>query len=80
MSSTQCQTVQPPVASFREHRVGFVGFLTRMVSGALGAILLWQERATQRAHLAALGDHMLKDIGISRAEADREVAKPFWRP
>jgi uncharacterized protein YjiS (DUF1127 family) len=26
-----------------------------------------------------LSDHMLRDIGISRAEAFGEAEKPFWR-
>ncbi len=79
MSSTQCQTVQTPIESFRQHPVGFAGALSQAVSTAFGALSLWQERAAQRTHLAALGDHALKDIGISRADADREAAKPFWR-
>ena len=29
--------------------------------------------------LGALGDHMLKDIGVSRADVEREVRKTFWR-
>ena len=45
----------------------------------LDLLLLWQGRATQRYHLAQLDDAMLKDIGLSRADADREAAKPFWR-
>ncbi len=79
MSSTQCQTLQTPVASFHEHRVGFAGALKQSVSTVFGALSLWQERAAQRAHLAALNDHMLKDIGITRVDAEREAAKPFWR-
>ncbi len=34
----------------------------------------------QRRTLLALDDRMLKDIGISRADALREGNKPFWRP
>jgi uncharacterized protein YjiS (DUF1127 family) len=41
--------------------------------------LAWLERARQRRQLQQLGDHMLKDIGISRADVEAEVAKPFWR-
>lgn len=40
---------------------------------------LWRERARQRRALMALDDRLLRDIGISRADAEREVAKPFWR-
>ena len=47
---------------------------------ALDALALWQERAAGRAHLAQMDDRMLKDMGIGRAEADREAHKPFWRP
>jgi uncharacterized protein YjiS (DUF1127 family) len=39
----------------------------------------WQERARERHHLARLDEHMLRDIGISRADIMREVSKPFWR-
>lgn len=39
----------------------------------------WQQRARQRRQLAGLDDWQLEDIGISRAEAQREAAKPFWR-
>lgn len=41
--------------------------------------LLWLERHRQRRVLAGLDDHLLKDIGISRADAWQESAKPFWR-
>ncbi|HZP79562.1 MAG TPA: DUF1127 domain-containing protein [Pseudolabrys sp.] len=37
------------------------------------------ERQRQRNALAELNDHMLKDIGISREEARREVGKWFWQ-
>jgi uncharacterized protein YjiS (DUF1127 family) len=31
------------------------------------------------AGLADLGDHLLRDIGVTRQEARRECAKRFWR-
>lgn len=43
------------------------------------AIEHWLERSRQRRALLEAGDHLLKDIGLSRAEAYREGAKPFWR-
>ncbi|HUC69665.1 MAG TPA: DUF1127 domain-containing protein [Stellaceae bacterium] len=39
----------------------------------------WRRRARDRAQLAALDDRMLADIGISRAEAEFLINKPFWR-
>lgn len=41
--------------------------------------VLWRQRARQRRQLATLSDRQLDDIGISRAQADCESAKPFWR-
>ena len=51
------------------------GLLARI----LERLLLWQERAVQRHALASLDDHLLKDMGITRAEALYEADKPFWR-
>jgi len=42
-------------------------------------LVVWQERASTRHHLRSLDDRILKDIGLSRAEAEREAAKSFWR-
>jgi len=39
----------------------------------------WRRRARSRRELLALDDRMLKDIGITRIDAQREAAKPFWR-
>ena len=39
----------------------------------------WVERRRQRLTLQALSDYALKDIGLSRSEAEREARKPFWR-
>ena len=42
-------------------------------------LLEWQDRREQRRHLLALDDHLLKDIGINRIDAEVEGYKPFWR-
>lgn len=33
----------------------------------------------QRRDLVRLSDRMLKDVGLSRADVEREFAKGFWR-
>lgn len=38
----------------------------------------WSERRRQRRALLALDDHLLRDIGVSRADAEHEGHKPFW--
>jgi uncharacterized protein YjiS (DUF1127 family) len=45
----------------------------------LRVIGAWIERSRQRHALAGLDDRLLRDVGISRAEAAHEAAKPFWR-
>jgi uncharacterized protein YjiS (DUF1127 family) len=44
----------------------------------VNALLRWHELAHQRRRLLALDDRMLKDIGITRADATREGSRPFW--
>src|SRR3954470_13106313 len=39
---------------------------------------LWQERYRQRRALGTLSEHMLKDLGMSRADTGRETGKRFW--
>ena len=52
---------------------------SNLMTGLVRTILGWQERASQRHHLAGLDDHALKDVGLSRADIEREAGKPFWR-
>ena len=42
-------------------------------------VAIWRERHESRLTLRRLDDHMLADIGMSRADAEAEIAKPFWR-
>ena len=39
----------------------------------------WRERRYERRQLMKLDDRMLRDIGISRADAEFEYRKPFWK-
>jgi uncharacterized protein YjiS (DUF1127 family) len=49
------------------------------VAAAFALIARWIERSRQRQALAALDDHQLRDIGITRSAALGEAEKPFWR-
>ncbi len=51
------------------------GFSFTAVLARLGAAL---ETARQRRALANLDAHVLADLGLTRAEAESEAAKPFW--
>jgi uncharacterized protein YjiS (DUF1127 family) len=65
-------------ANLRAEAAGFEttkDFLIRLFD-ALGE---WQDRSAARRRLASLDSRMLSDIGIDRATADAESAKPFWQ-
>jgi uncharacterized protein YjiS (DUF1127 family) len=40
---------------------------------------VWVARRRQRQRLHEMSDHMLRDIGASRADTEHEAGKPFWR-
>ena len=41
-------------------------------------VRVWFERSRQRRALAELDARMLRDIGVTSAQARREAATPFW--
>jgi uncharacterized protein YjiS (DUF1127 family) len=47
----------------------------RVVAGAVRAA--WRRHRTRRA-ISGLDRFLLKDIGVSYAEAEAEANKPFW--
>jgi uncharacterized protein YjiS (DUF1127 family) len=51
------------------------GFL----SGVRAALREWRRRRNGRLELARLDERMLRDIGLTRVDAEYEINKPFWR-
>jgi uncharacterized protein YjiS (DUF1127 family) len=47
--------------------------------GILATLALWAERRRQRRALLELDAALLRDIGLSGADAWHESSKPFWR-
>ncbi len=50
-----------------------------VLAASLRRFDVWRRRARGRAELARMSERELHDIGLSRAAADHEVGKPFWR-
>lgn len=46
---------------------------------SLSRLKQYRQNAKQRKQLAQLPDYLLKDIGVTRAEALEEAEKPFWK-
>ncbi len=72
MASTCCNTpaqtlARPMVQPVRAPRRSFWQVLRQA-----------RQLARQRRALGVLDAHMLADIGLSREEARREAARPFW--
>ncbi|HEY2618414.1 MAG TPA: DUF1127 domain-containing protein [Acetobacteraceae bacterium] len=42
-------------------------------------VWVWIMRGESRRAMMMLSDHVLRDIGITRADVEREYLKPFWR-
>jgi uncharacterized protein YjiS (DUF1127 family) len=45
----------------------------------LGTWHEWRRRTRERAELASLDSRMLKDIGLTRCDAEFLSNKPFWK-
>lgn len=58
---------------------GFFRAARERLIGFVDTIQLWISRSRDRQFLDGCSDHMLKDMGLSRCDADREVSKGFWR-
>jgi uncharacterized protein YjiS (DUF1127 family) len=56
-----------------------VAAFLRMVRCIPHTVWPWFIRGKSRRTVAMLSDHMLRDIGLTRADVERELMKPFWR-
>jgi uncharacterized protein YjiS (DUF1127 family) len=78
--STLTMTVAPsrPFAPAPRRRGLYRGAGLRLREG-LDTLRVWGERARGRQQLRTFDDHLLRDIGITRLQAEAEADKPFWR-
>ena len=50
-----------------------------VVVGVPDTLYTWQKRHRMRRELLSLDDRLLRDMGLSRCDAEREGRRPFWR-
>jgi uncharacterized protein YjiS (DUF1127 family) len=48
-------------------------------AAAIARMTEWQQRVAGRRELMSLTERDLRDIGISRSDAEAEASKPFWQ-
>ena len=51
----------------------------RLIQRLFDDARVWRARSRHRQILSELDDRMLRDVGLTRADVHREVAKPFWQ-
>ncbi len=80
MNTTCVQNERIPGAAVQEAPVvGVSASLSSAFRALVRTLESWQDRVEQRRHLLELDERLLRDIGLSRYDALREAAKPFWR-
>jgi uncharacterized protein YjiS (DUF1127 family) len=68
-----------PAGEVRRAQRRFAHSAHRTLLHVVETLVRWSERASQRRRLRELDGYMLKDIGLSRADAARESGKWFWQ-
>ncbi|MGH6913218.1 MAG: DUF1127 domain-containing protein [Geminicoccaceae bacterium] len=71
----------PPALDGRFGRpsLGLAALLGSRLRWVIEIFELWARRARDRDALVHLDDHVLEDIGLTRAQAEAEWRKPVWR-
>jgi uncharacterized protein YjiS (DUF1127 family) len=68
--------------SMHHDRVRLTGMdlsLAALARSLFDMVVAWQDRSRERAQLSGLDDRLLRDMGLTRAEVDRELNKAFWQ-
>lgn len=50
----------------------------RLIRRVTAALERWRQRQEQRRSLALLSDRLLRDVGLTRDDVERELEKPRW--
>ena len=56
-------------------RTGILYHVLARIGSEIGE---WRRRLRDRRELATMSDRSLRDIGLTRCDADWEARKPFW--
>jgi len=76
---SQCYETTSGTTHSRSH-AGFLASLDRAALQVADQLSRYARRIQERRALGRLDDRMLSDIGLSHADVEQEMSKPFWRP
>ena len=79
MSAPRQNTLVAPIPQRGAHAARTFGYLISSARAILAWALRCAERSAQRRTLAQSTDWQLRDVGITRTEADGEAGKWCWR-
>ena len=65
------RSAQQPLAAYAAY---FLSLPTRLAD----TLFAWQERIDERHRLMTMDERTLRDVGLSRADIEKETSKPFW--
>lgn len=82
-------SVMHPQSSLPDYRVlqhpqgqdgrAWLSWLAALLRWPVEEVQLWARRHEERQRLIEMDDHMLHDIGLTRADAVAEWRKAFWQ-
>jgi uncharacterized protein YjiS (DUF1127 family) len=74
--TTSCSPGRIPQETERQ---AFRHRLSDFLRSVRAALREWRQRRIGRLELARFDERMLRDIGLTRFDAEYEINKPFWR-
>lgn len=66
------------ILNISEHKISFTINIKEKYANLRSVLNDWRRRHKTRIQLASMDDRMLRDIGVSRYEANQEAQKRFW--
>jgi uncharacterized protein YjiS (DUF1127 family) len=68
-----------PLINCQAKQPGLMARAVALVESAARTLQLWRTRARERHTFSLADERDLRDLGLSRYDVQRELAKPFWR-
>jgi len=74
----RCDDDGPYWSDRAPRRAGIFERATHLIRRALTTLGIWIDRSKRRRQLAQMSERQIKDLGVTRCDALREMNKRFW--